>query len=95
MQRVAQMGRSVRYLGPDVPLADLKAHLKKIPPTMVCTSVVFCNDVDALTAYATAVRGAAPPSTRVCIGGRAVAALKPPDIDGVSWITRKDWNAIL
>lgn len=62
----------VVYLGPDLPLDELRPVLQARRPALCCTSVVFPMDTDRFLRLVDGLRSAAPPETRVVIGGAGI-----------------------
>jgi MerR family transcriptional regulator, light-induced transcriptional regulator len=58
------------YLGPEVPLDELRRVLHARRPALFCTSLVNRVATADFRALARALRAAAPPGTEVVIGGR-------------------------
>ncbi|MEY3212187.1 MAG: hypothetical protein RIT28_2668 [Pseudomonadota bacterium] len=71
--RLALAGYRVRYLGADLPLQDLCDAARQVAPRLVLVSVTMPTSQEALVAYATALRAACLPQTRVTIGGPGVS----------------------
>ena len=69
---LATRGWRVVYLGPDVPMDDLRRILHQRRPALFCTSVVNTMSVADFRALVAALREAAPPGTEVVVGGRGV-----------------------
>ncbi|HET6228955.1 MAG TPA: MerR family transcriptional regulator [Longimicrobiaceae bacterium] len=82
---LAARGWRLVYLGVSVPLGDLRAVLAARRPAVLCTSVVLGRPAAELTALLRDLRAAAPPETRVALGGAGVAAhFGASPVEGVS-----------
>lgn len=79
---LATRGWRVVYLGPDVPLDDLRRILHQRRPALFCTSIVNMIPSDDFRTLTAALREAAPEGTEVVIGGRGVP-LPFLDVTGV------------
>lgn len=64
--RLARRGHDVAWLGPEVPLPDLRAFLARRPTEILCLSALHPDP--ALAAYVAGARAAAP-DTIVAVGG--------------------------
>lgn len=69
---LATRGWRVVYLGPNVPLDDLRRVLHQRRPALFCTSVVNAASIGDFRALAHALREAAPPETEVVVGGPGI-----------------------
>jgi len=88
---LALRGCRVTYLGSDVPLADLVDFLGRVAPDCLCVGAIIEVDVDELARFARAIRRAAPPTTRVIIGGAGLPG-RPKPVKGVELLS--DWHEI-
>lgn len=62
----------VVYLGPDLPLVELRPVLEKRRPALFCTSLVFPMAADRFIRIAEELRELAPAGTQVIFGGAGV-----------------------
>lgn len=83
---LATRGWRVVYLGPNLPLEDLRRVLERRRPTLFCTSVVNRMSVADFRMLARALREAAPGGTEVVVGGPGV----PPPLAGAEGVRIAD-----
>lgn len=69
---LATRGWRVVYLGPDVPMEEIRRILQQRRPALFCTSIVNAVGVADFRSLAHALREAAPECTEIVIGGPGV-----------------------
>lgn len=62
----------VVYLGPDLPVEELRPVLERRRPALFCTSLVFPMSAERFGRIAEELRSVAPPGTQVVFGGAGV-----------------------
>lgn len=87
--RLALAGARITYLGASMPVPDLLHFAREQRPAWLLVSLIVETSCEAVTTFATTVRGAIPEETRFVIGG---AGLPPglPAIEGVRF--EADWH---
>jgi MerR family transcriptional regulator, light-induced transcriptional regulator len=71
---LALKGWRVTYVGADLPFEDLRESLARRPPALLCTAMVqHRNEAESIEAIRR-LREAAPPETRIVIGGQGIPA---------------------
>lgn len=87
--QLALQGRRVTLLGADVPARELCKLVAERRPDMVCVSLMQPRPDALVQEYAAALRGAAPSTCRVVVGGRGLP--QPlPHVPGVEFYTTAD-----
>jgi DNA-binding transcriptional MerR regulator/methylmalonyl-CoA mutase cobalamin-binding subunit len=71
---LATRGWRVVYLGPDVPVDEIRRILHQRQPAMFCTSIVNNMGIADFRALMRSLRDAAPEGTEVVVGGPGVPA---------------------
>ncbi|MEN9787852.1 MAG: hypothetical protein RLZZ299_3116 [Pseudomonadota bacterium] len=70
--RLAMRGFRVTWLGADLPVHELVAHLAAFRPALACVSAMRPEAAGEVQALAAEVRAGAPPEVIVAVGGPAV-----------------------
>lgn len=87
--RLAASGWKVVYLGPDVPLDDLRRVVAERRPALLCSSAVMRSGIADVHETAQQLRAMAPRETTVVLGGAGIDAQLEP-IRGVRYATNID-----
>lgn len=89
---LALRGCHITYLGADVPLPDLVDFLGRTKLDCLCVSVIVQIDEAALARFSRAARRAAPPETRIVIGGTGLPPGRRRPVAGVELLG--DWHEL-